>query len=124
MNYVSLALKAAPYVAIALLIGVVLYMRTDLANANAASAAYKSQAEQLAAINADNAKQLADANAARVANDAIVSDLNNQLAALRTNNAAAQATARKVIANDPASHVWAATAVPVGLLDTVNASSH
>jgi hypothetical protein len=120
MNYVSIALKAAPYVLIALLIGVVLWMRNDLTATKADRDKAQAAVAELGAVNAANAKEIEQAKAAAAINDQAVIDLNKQIFDLRAKSLKSESNVQRIIVNDPKSKIWADMPVPDELRNAIN----
>ena len=110
-----------PFLAIAGLVMVVLYMRGDIASLKADKDRAETKAATLESVNKTNAKVIEGFAAQRLANDAII----QQLAGARTANATRETTVRTIIEkearNDPVVRDWLNQPVPSGVRRAINA---
>lgn len=114
MAYAKLALKFAPYIAIALLIGVILWFRADLTSAKAERDAVKIEVDQLRKTNAANQRTIENFSRRQIDNDAIAAAVNAALSSNRQ-NADRIAIELKEARNDPVVRDWADTPVPASV---------
>lgn len=120
MGYFTLIKTFGPWVLIALLIGAVLYMRTDLVATAADRDKAQAAVTELAAVNTANAAAIEKAKAVAAINDQTVIDLTTTIMGLRAKSLQSQQTVTKVISNDPVSKTWADLPVPDELRGAIN----
>lgn len=110
--YLKLALKFGPYIAIALLIGFLLYQRGNLATATGERDAALVHAAQLAATNAANQRTMQGMAAQRIDNDAIATAVATRLQDNQVREVHTQTVIREAIRNDPTVRTWADSPIP------------
>lgn len=108
----STALRLAPYVAIALLVGLFLWQRNSLTAARADVRTATAAIAQLNETNRANVAQMAKVAQARIDNDAIASAVAERLAGNGTRETHTETVIREVMQNDPVSRAWGDTPVP------------
>lgn len=113
-GYVKLALKLAPYLAIALLIGAVLWLRGSVKDANAAKDKALVERNQYKAVNEANAKTIAALSQRQTDNDKIA----QAVAAVAAANNVRTETTRQALRNaqnEPSVRNWASEPVPISV---------
>lgn len=113
-GYVKLALKLAPYLAIALLIGAVLWLRGSVKDANAAKDKALVERNQFKAVNEANAKTIAALSQRQTDNDKIA----QAVAAVAAANNVRTETTRQALRNaqnEPSVRNWASEPVPISV---------
>jgi LysB family phage lysis regulatory protein len=117
----KLALKAVPFIAIALLIGLVLWQRNSITAAEATAEAQKVRIEDLNKANASLDATVKDFAAQRVANDKIFGDLLAAVGGNETRLVETRTIIEKAIANDPVVRAWYDTPVPDSVREALRA---
>jgi hypothetical protein len=121
--YWKLALKAAPFLAIAILIGVVLWMRGTNNQLQGERDLAVAENVQLLATNQQNAKTIEGLGKRQIDNDAIANAVAAKLAA---NSKRTEATrqALKDANHDPNVRAWAAVPVPDSVRRALSPPAH
>lgn len=123
MGYVKLALKLAPFLAIAILIGVVLWMRGTNNKLEGERDIAVAENVQLLATNQQNAKTIEGFGKRQIDNDAIANAVAAKLAA---NSKYTEATrqALKDANHDPNVRAWAVVPVPDSVRRALSPPAH
>jgi len=114
--------KFAPFVAIALLIGVFLWQRNSLTDVHAKLDAKSAEAAQLAKANEANAKVIEGFSQQRIDNDAIATAVAAKVSGNATREVQTQTIIKEAVKNDPTVRAWADSPIPDGVRSAVNAS--
>lgn len=120
INYLSLALKLAPYAVIAVLIGVVLWYRAEVKDANAAELAAKTALETAVAANAQQAETITRLTALREQNDKLLLDFTTKLSEFTAATEETQASIRGLEQSNAEVKDYLATSVPADLRGVLN----
>lgn len=114
MGYVKLALKFGPFIAIALLLGFVLWQRGSLNKANGERDLAVEQSKALGEVVVANNKTIADLGKRQIDNDAIAVAVAKRLEGNRAHTEGQRQAIRNAN-NDPTVRNWADTPVPNSL---------
>lgn len=120
LSKVKLALKIAPFVLLAILLGIVLWQRNSLTDKSAKLEAASGAVSRLEATNAANQKTINDFAQQRVDNDAIAEAVASRI---DVNRAATQAVNNKLkdaYRNDPNVRTWADMPIPDSVRRAIN----
>lgn len=121
MSNLRLALGLACMVALAALVGVILWQRGDLEKAKRERDDWKDTSQQLQRANADNVRTIASLKKARDDNDALAKDLQAKLNANASREVETRTIIREVVRNDPVARSWADSPVPDSLRNAAQA---
>lgn len=123
INYLSLALKLAPYAVIVALIGVVLWYRAEVKDANAAELAAKTALETAVAANAQQAETITRLTALREQNDKLLLDFTAKLTEFSQQTAETQDAIRGLEQSNVEVKDYLSTVVPTDLRGVLNRSN-
>lgn len=111
MGYVKLALKLGPFIAIALLIGFVLWQRNTISTQSGKLNVAAQQIVDLTAANASAQATIDSFAERRIDNDAIAAAVAQRLDSNRAHTEGQRQAIRNA-SNDPTVHDWAAMPIP------------
>ena len=122
MNRISVW-HVLPYVAIAALLLGLAVMRGNMLKEKAVSQQVKAVNESLLVANKINAETIKAQNDNRAINDAVISKMANDVAAIRLRGSQTTTQIREVYRNDPQAKAWADLPIPVSVAGLLNANA-